>query len=241
MIDWNKYFDHIYILTRCSSFDRRKICESELHRIGLYNYHWWYNCDNELMNYDKIINNYGKGTQRAAYGHYTLIKTLYELNYDNVLIMEDDNCFLNDINKIQEQLDIFLSNKNNCDEYYFDYVINNNSITFHNCHYINRRMMKYYIYNMEHYGLINDNYVPIYFLSPNDYIEFSYTYMYNTIDDDETKYKYIKIPREEHLLPIQVILSPIRICVQPDKLYLYSEVTTQNKLENLNDYNICKS
>ena len=101
--------------------------------------------------------------------------------------------------------------------------------------------MKYYIYNMEHYGLINDNYVPIYFLSPNDYIEFSYTYMYNAIDDNETKYKYIKIPREEHLLPIQVILSPIRICVQPDKLYLYSEVTTQNKLENLNDYNICKS
>jgi len=233
MINWNKYFEHVYILTRCSSFDRRNVYAKELKRVGLNDYHWWYNCDNELMDYQKIDNTYGKGPQRATFGHYTLIKSLYELNYDNVLIMEDDNCFLKDISKIQEQLDIFLSKKDECDEYYFDYVVHEEMITFHNCHFVTRKMMRYYIYMMEHYDLINDNYVHREYLYPNNYYAFVYKYALDSIS-----YKDIKVPYDENLLPLQVMLAPTRICVQADKGKFYSIVEQINPLHNFNDYNI---
>ena len=102
MIKWDKYFSNIYVVSRCSNFDKRESIEREFKRIGLNNYNWFYNCDDELIDYERLINYHrSKAAVRCTHAHYRLIKTLYELNYDNVLIIEDDIHFLQDISKIK--------------------------------------------------------------------------------------------------------------------------------------------
>ena len=52
MINWSKYFDHIFILSRCSNFELRENLNQELKRIGLYDYiTYLYQPDSELLNY----------------------------------------------------------------------------------------------------------------------------------------------------------------------------------------------
>ena len=244
MIDWNKYFDYIFVISRCINFEMREKLTKEFDRIGLTNYHWWYNCDNMLINYDRykteINTGFTENNIRCTFGHYTLIKTAYELGYDDILICEDDIRFLKDINEIENQLNIFLENKNKCDGYYFDYLVTvNNSIVLGSCYYINRKVMKYLIYCMEHFHLTNDSYIMMDYLYPSEYISLSWPYIFTL---DESISEYINIPIEKKLLPIQIMLSPKLICIQPDKLKMYNAeyiyINKEYTNNNLSEYNL---
>ena len=170
MINWNKYFDHIYILSGCSNFERRKQLEDEFKRVGLSNYNWWYNCHNELMDKNKFCSLIDDTVKNIAFGHYSIIKTCYDLGYENVLVMEDDIRFLKDINEIENQLNIFLENKDKCDCYYFDYFILGKLIYNFDCVYLNRRAMEYLIYCTENFGFNMDMNMPEYYLEENSFI-----------------------------------------------------------------------
>ena len=219
MINWNKYFDHIYVLSGCSNFEKRKQLEDEFNRIGLNNYQWWYNCNNYFLDKSKFWI-YNDIHQNIAFGHYSIIKTCYELGYENILIMEDDIRFLKDINEIENQLNIFLENKNKYDCYYFDYLIIDESIYNFDCIYLNRKTMKYLIYCLEHFGLNMDMNMPIFYTNQNSYLNYWY------YQDNKGNSCEISIPLE--LLPINVKLSPIRLCIEND-----------NKIiDNIQDINI---
>ena len=226
MIDWNKYFDNVYILSGCSNFEKREQLKNEFNRIGLKKYHWWYGYKNnliELQAQDKV-----ESHTITTYSHYGLIKTCYDLGYDHVLIMEDDVRFLNNINEIETQLNIFLDNKDKCDFYLFDYWIYQNAIFKFDCIYLNRKAMEYMIYCLEHFDLVIDNYLITLYLYPNNYIKMSYTF-----GNDYFGYKDIYIPKEINILPIQVMLSPIRICLEE-----FSPARPENFEEIKNNYNL---
>ena len=165
MIDWNKYFDHIYVLSRCSNFAQRDIIKQEFDRVNLVDWEFWYNSDNELINYDHFTNHILTSQKRCTFGHYSILKTCYELGYDNVLIFEDDTRFLRDINEIQHQLDIFQQCKNDIDIYCFDYNIDNGVIFMATCWYYNKKGMEYMIYMCENNVLQIDNYLYTDFLN----------------------------------------------------------------------------
>lgn len=239
MINWDKYFNNIYVVSRCSNFQQREKLEREFKRIGLKNYNWFYNCDDELINYERFIDYHrSKAAVRCTIGHYRLIKTLYELNYDNVLIIEDDVHFLKDINKIKKQLELFNKQKNLCNCYFFSYVIYQKiSIFLADFYYMDRKTMKYLIYCYEHFPCPNDNYLFTNYLYPNN--NGSVTMKFKGTSSDT--FVEAKIPQEANLLPLQIILAPQRICVQPDKIAFYTNETKEyvkNKIENFNEYNV---
>lgn len=50
-----------------------------------------------------------------------------------------------------------------------------------------------------------------------------------------------KISSEDNLLPLQIMLAPQRISVQPDKINFYTAENSEhvtNKIENFNEYNV---
>lgn len=228
IIDWNKYFDHIYILSSCSNFEKRKQLENEFKRIGINNYKWHYNCYNNIIN--QLTNNMPNNYKQTTYGHYTLIKTAYELGYDNILICEDDIRFLKDIDEIENQLNIFLENKDKCDFYFFDYFCSNlandsyDNIFKFDCIYLNRNAMKYMIYCIEHFNLNIDNYIITNYLYPNNCTNINCNIWGNNLN----------ISKEDNILPIQVILSPIRLCLESftlDRSNDFEEIKNKYNLE----------
>lgn len=148
----NNYFDHIFIISACKSFKRRENMDIQMKLINCDKYSYWYGPAYDFSN-SKIFKENTNVTKlsylRCSFAHYSLWKTCYELEYDNVLILEDDTMFLKNIDKCYKILDKFYNKKNNSDIYLFDYVFNNlslNSITFED---INIRIDKY---------LLGDNY-----------------------------------------------------------------------------------
>lgn len=238
MIKWDKYFSNIYVVSRCLNFDKRESIEREFKRIGLNNYNWFYNCDDELIDYERLINYHrSKAAVRCTHAHYRLIKTLYELNYDNVLIIEDDIHFLQDISKIKKQLDIFNKQKHLCNGYFFSYVIYGISIFLADFYYLDRKLMKYLLYCFEHYPCANDNYIFTNYIYPNDVTGITMQFGSTTSNDSITA----KISSEDNLLPLQIMLAPQRISIQPDKINFYTAENSEhvtNKIENFNEYNV---
>ena len=241
MVDWEKYFDHIYILSRAKNIESRNELVKELKRINLSNYHWWYNCDNMLIDYNRyrkdIDTAFDDHVIRCTFGQYSLIKTAYELGWEDILIFEDDVRFLKDINEIENQLNIFLENKNIIDGYFFDYLhFKTGLIELSSGFYINRKLMEYLIYCMEHYHLAIDNYIPEHLLYPNDCINIFYDYLYKF---DGYVTEHIDIPSE--ILPIQIMLSPKLLCIQPDKIDQYLgkfDHIKQKSIQDSNEYNL---
>lgn len=164
-IDWNKYFDHIYIISRCKNFDRRQKLDEQLSKICLTNYKYWYVPDYEFTNSKLFLSNdyLTDSNKRCTMGHYSLWKITYELNYDNILIIEDDAAFLKDLSKIIEVLDEFEKNKSNSDIYMFDYAHYDDveqiiSYLLTTIYYVNRTGLEYLISMHETYNIAADNY-----------------------------------------------------------------------------------
>lgn len=113
MIDWARYFDHIYSIGYVKN-DITKL-NSELKRIGIYDsgiYSHEYSHSNIFV--DSILqcilrNDMDKYEEDhkgfdVSLTHYKIIKEAYELGYNKILIIEDDSIFLKDINRIEEIL-----------------------------------------------------------------------------------------------------------------------------------------
>ena len=238
MIDWNKYFDHIFVLSRCSNFDRRVKLLAEFARIGLSNYTIIYQPDSELLDYDNTT--LTKERYRCKYAHYHCCKMSYELGYDNICILEDDMIFLKDINEIENQLEIFLRKKNESDIYMFDYIIVKpfDCLTYYlaDFYWLNRKGMQFMIYISEHYkNIMNDAIFLDNYKNVNSFI----FYYYNN------EREIINLPEEEHILPLIINISPIRICVQSqimnkENTYKYNYDLFKNEINNVdkNLYNI---
>ena len=234
-IDWNKYFDHIYVLSKPSSFDRRKILDKEFERIGLKNYQYCYGFENNLIDYSKYYNNDIKKEHiMTTIGHYSIIKTAYELGYENILIFEDDVRFLKDLNKIQEQLDIFQNEKDNIDFYYFDHIIVANIlICFFDAIYLNRHAMEYMIYCIENHLAIIDSYINVDCINISDNIDIDYI---NWLWIHGNKVTDILIPKlgEKKLCYINVKTAETRLCIQNDKIDDYNKDIDKCNIEEYN-------
>ena len=141
------------------------------------------------------------------------------------------------INEIENQLNIFLENKNIIDGYFFDYLhFKTGLIELSSGFYINRKLMEYLIYCMEHYHLAIDNYIPEHLLYPNDCNNIFYDYLYKF---DGYVTEHIDIPSE--ILPIQIMLSPKLLCIQPDKVDQYLgklDHIKQKSIQDSNEYNL---
>ena len=154
MINWSKYFDHIYIITSCQNIDRQQKMDQKLKKLGITNYqYWWvpnYDFNNSLIfkETDLLF-----GHARTTFGHYSLWKVCYERQLKNVLILEDDLCFLKDINNIEEMLELYYSKRDKTDIYLFDYI-NYSSIDINEDNYKNKLQL-YYLCSC--YTLINNN------------------------------------------------------------------------------------
>ena len=213
MIDWNKYFEHIFVISRCKNFERRKNLDKELERIGITNYQYWYMPDYDFKN--SLIFKFGYknmpiSRQRCNFAHYSLWKTCYELNYNYILIIEDDAKFIDDLQKINEALENYKKQEYNI--YMLDYALNeidkNSSEYLINyllgtCYVVNTKGLEYLIRCHEKYNIQIDHY----FLKFNKkYIEINSHYFYFDIS--------IPLYFDEKDISTNLEVSPIKICKQ---------------------------
>lgn len=154
LINWNKYFNHIFVITRCSSFDRRKKLDSYFKEIGITNYQYIYNPDEDFSGNSKIFKaneiDIMIGHQRTSFAHYMLWKICYELNYNKVLICEDDINFIDNQDILYNMLELYYQKSLINDIYMFDYVLSYNSEDFcryfmGSCYAVNNYGLKYLI------------------------------------------------------------------------------------------------
>lgn len=228
-INWNKYFDHIFILSRCKNFEKRERLNKELKRINLDKYvTYLYQCDSELLKYSPFLT---KEVYRCRNAHYSCIKMSYELNYDNILILEDDLVFLKDIELIEYYLEKFYIERNNYNYYTFDYFIINDNIYGGGCYYLDRKGMEYFIYCLEKYNNVpNDCFVHISDLFNSDIQNVSW---YLMIEHKLNIGTNIFIPKK--LLPFKVGYCEEYMCFQPsiikDDLVKYKKDFNVDKYE----------
>ena len=210
-IDWNKYFDHIYIISKSTNNSRREKLLPELNRVDLDNFKWYYTFENKLLQVPHTENYYNPNNttyKQVKFSHYSLIKTCYELGYNDILIFEDDIRFLKDISQIQKILDDFENKKSNIDIYLFDYYNDNNDkfmYYFADCYYLNRKAMEYVIYMMENYEFVIDE---IWFYN----FDFSYIFWNRSPEYDPI---YIDFLEKFRTLKIGVP-EDIHLCIQQD-------------------------
>ena len=223
MINWDKYFDHIFVLSACKNFERRKVLEKEFDRIGLTNFIYMYQPESKLLDYsraNKLSDTYvgvdGYNRVRCKYVHYNCIKTAYELGYDHICILEDDNIFLKDIDVIQHELDVFLKKRENINIYLFDYVNFFNTYFFANFYYLNRFGMEYMIYMLETYkNNMNDH-----FFFSNDLLKLNNGIIY-------TIYGIIIVP-VEFVNNLNFGLSSTWLSTQSDKTEFNNHIINKN-------------
>lgn len=217
-INWNKYFDHVFIITRCQSFLRQQKMDKKLKELGLTDYQYWWVPDYDLKNSQIFKDNGLKiGHQRCTIGHYTLWKMCYERQLRNVLILEDDLCFLKDTNTIKEMLELFYSKRDMLDIYLFDWQLWNqtehlNMYWLCSCYVlVSEKGINQMIKYQEKYNLVCDNLLIDNITKNKDYI-LHYTTMGN-----ERVSKDIYVSKDDTLTELKV--SPIRLGIQVDKNY----------------------
>ena len=154
MINWNKYFDHIFCIHYISEdrIERHNQLIKELKRVGIYDnkiFEFIYDIDNSFSNI--IYNNeyllkrfkcldYEKNSKYALRVTINHLQALYIsklLGYNRILILEDDICFLKDLNKIEEILE---NNINSLKQYnlcLYDYIDYDLMYVFADCYALN--------------------------------------------------------------------------------------------------------
>lgn len=220
----DKIIDHIFIISRCSNFKRRKYLDKQLSYLGITNYQYWYVPDFDFDNSNIFKKLYGEkislSNRRTSIGHYFLWKMCNDLEYDNILIIEDDVEFIKDLNIYKKIIDDFNEVKHKFDIYMFDYFKDYNyshiidKYIFADCYFVNRNGLKFLINQHERYNLIVDHY--FYDFSKNDN-----EYLCILNDFFGTKLIFLKEDKE-----MKLGISPIHLCIEPSKyeeLKLYKE------------------
>lgn len=216
MIDWNKYFDHIVIVSAAKYQNRRDILDKEFKRIGLFNYEYFINIYDNLLT-DKFIER-NINRRCCIHAHYFVIKRAYELGWDSVWILEDDIRFLKNESDIQFALDEFEQVKDQSNIYMFDWILFKKHSDIDKdyfgaaSYWLDRRGMEFFIYVIEHYLVINDTWFMTCLTYVNS-ISIPYVYEHMNGDTDELVFS---IP-ENTVLPIVLKTSSLRICIQVDE------------------------
>ena len=109
MIDWKKHFDHIYCIHYIPYKNRFKKCQNEFERVGIRDsgvFSWRLTWDSPI--FDKLyeICNAAPsvGCMKVGFANYQCVKEAYELGFNHVLILENDNIFLKDLDKLDKIL-----------------------------------------------------------------------------------------------------------------------------------------
>lgn len=127
---WESKFDHIYLRWYVNYKDRYNNIINELNRIGILqarNFSIFISINNEFDNYtyeslyknEKIIETLDKGLFYSANAFYRLLNEIDQMEYKNVLVIEDDAKFINDLEIIKKYLEQYDSNIDCC---FFDYL-----------------------------------------------------------------------------------------------------------------------
>ena len=182
MIDWKKYFDHIYCIHYLPYKERYRKCVDELTRVGIREsgvFSWKLTWDSPLFDRLYQVCNAAPsvGCMKIGFAHYMCIKEAYELGFNHVLILENDNIFLKDVNKIEKILndlpddyDICLLDKipavsakyedavkNATNESFID--IDKKFYVLANCYALSRKGMEHVIKSQEKRLAISDTYL----------------------------------------------------------------------------------
>ena len=183
MIDWKKKFDQIYCIHYLPHSDRYKKCLEELVRVGIRNsgaLSWKLTWDSPI--FEKLYEVYhvapSLGCMKVGFAHYQCIKEAYELGFKHILILENDNIFLKDLDRIEKILDdipddydiLFLDKipaanakyetaiiDDKVNDSFFD--IKQNFYVLANCYALSRKGMKHIIENQEKRLTVSDAYL----------------------------------------------------------------------------------
>lgn len=116
MINWTKYFDAIYCLHYLPNKERGKTIQAELDRIGIgssgilhYKYTYPSPFDKVLLKslpYNKkfVLQHVLPRAINAGMGYYSIYQEALGLEYNKVLVIEDDVAFLKDLNELEDIL-----------------------------------------------------------------------------------------------------------------------------------------
>jgi GR25 family glycosyltransferase involved in LPS biosynthesis len=182
MIDWKKHFDHIYCIHYLPYKERYRKCVDELTRVGIREsgiFSWKLTWDSPLFDRFYQVCNAAPsvGCMKIGFAHYMCIKEAYELGFNHVLILENDNIFLKDADRIEKILndlpddyDICLLDKipavsakyedavkNATNESFID--IDKKFYVLANCYALSRKGMEHVIKNQEKRLAISDTYL----------------------------------------------------------------------------------
>lgn len=165
----NNIFDKIYVITTSKNINKQQHIYSILHdklnlnfefiySIDMKNLQFMINYNNMNFSYDnpKDTIDYKYGHIGCSFTHHTAISNAYWHNYNNVLIIEDDAKFINDINYIEYVLNnipedadfiryglTYRENINNFEDINSIYISNNVGTAGTQCYAIcNRKTMK---------------------------------------------------------------------------------------------------
>ena len=225
-MNYKDYFDKIYVISYIKNYDKREKIKKELKRIGIIDYEFAYSYDTTIINNP---NNIDYKKLSVSFTHYDIIKKSYELNYNHILIIEDDVMFLLNENEIHNLIEY---NENlNYDINYYDYQYrltdsdDTIQIFLTSCYSLNRQGMLFYINNFEYTPFLIDGYMSVY---TNDYHTIPNTTLCyldgnGNVDVVETYNTSIN-------------LSSKRICIQDGKFEIYND--EHGNICNLNEYNL---
>ena len=109
------FFDKIYVISLISNNINQKFIKYQFSELGL-DFEFIYGFD--FYNFKNInFNKLDSRTFSCSLAHYQAVMQAYNLNYNNVLILEDDICFIKDKNLIY---DVLNNIPYNCDFISFD-------------------------------------------------------------------------------------------------------------------------
>lgn len=113
-IDWS-LFDRIFCIHYLPYVERLPKITSELKRIGILDssqFEFWYTTPNSyyynILNSDRILKNeLNPNNINLAINFYNILQQSKYLNYNRILIIEDDEVFLEDVNLLKQYIDEF--------------------------------------------------------------------------------------------------------------------------------------
>lgn len=182
MMNWKDNFDHIYCIHYLPYSNRYQKCLSELERTGIKNsgcFSWKLTWDSQI--FDKLYETQkyapSLGCMKVGFSHYMCIKEAYELGFNKILILENDNVFLKDVDLLEKiventpDYDIVLYDKipattaryeeavvkDKINDYFID--IKKNFYVLANCYALSRLGMEHIIKNQELKLNVSDAYL----------------------------------------------------------------------------------
>jgi len=108
-------FDKIYVISLITNKDKQEFISYQMNDLklnfefvyGIDFYNLTYDINNEKITYPCITDTHDFNNAKgfgSTITHYRAVLQAYEFGYDNVLIIEDDVCFIKDKNLIEEYL-----------------------------------------------------------------------------------------------------------------------------------------